>query len=110
MLLNPFADDAGFAGKASFPQLPPELSPIATPLFPALLQIFAMLIDRGGMIARPALRKAASTDPTANRLPAETAGACDFSLRGVLPDPLHHGFIARPAALSVLLLHALFAR
>src|ERR1035437_9236297 len=62
------------------------------------------------MTARPALRKAVGTDPTANGLPAEVAVACDFSLRGALPELFHNRFIASQAALSVLLLHTLFTR
>ena len=60
------------------------------------------------MTARPALRKAVSTDPAANGLLAESAVACDFSLRGALPDLCHDRFIACQTALPVLLLHTLF--
>ena len=62
------------------------------------------------MTARPALRKAVSTDPAANGLLAESAVACDFSLRGALPDLCHDRFKPCQTALPVLLLHTLFTR
>src|ERR1035441_2584696 len=62
------------------------------------------------MTARPSLRKAVGTDPTANGLPAEAAVACDLPLRGALPNLFRDRFIAGQAALSVLLLHTLFTR
>src|ERR1019366_8379285 len=62
------------------------------------------------MSARPSLRKAVGTDPTANGLSAEAAVACDLPLRGALPNLFRDRFIASQAALSVLLLHTLFTR
>jgi hypothetical protein len=80
MFSDPVAYDAGLAGESLLTQLAPELSGIVTALLPALLQIPLVLIDRGCMTARPALWKAAGTDPTANRLPSEAAAACDLPL------------------------------
>ena len=93
MRSNPVAHNGGLARKALVTQLPPELSGIVTSLVPALFEIFAMSIDRGGALGRFSLRESMGTNPAPNSPHAEAATARDVTLGNALAYLLHNCLI-----------------